>query len=73
MNKSHHRLIVPEMKEIEKDRDREKEGRKGGERAIPLTKSSKVLQSVYSYFRLLALEFFYEWKTTIYIHNTSRE
>ena len=35
MNKSHHRLIVPEMKEIEKDRDREKEGRKGGERAIP--------------------------------------
>ena len=35
MNKSHHRLIVPEMKEIEKDRDKEKEGRKGGEKAIP--------------------------------------
>ena len=48
MNKSHHRLIVPEMKEIEKDKDtREKEGRKGGERSIPLTKNSEVLQSVY--------------------------
>ena len=35
MNKSHHRLIVPEMKEIEKNRDREKEETKGGERAIP--------------------------------------
>ena len=50
MNKSHHRLIVPEMKEIEKDRDREKEGNKGrrkGNTSIPLTKSSEVLQSVY--------------------------
>ena len=46
MNKSHHRLIVPEMKEIEKDRDRENGGRKGNT-SIPLTKSSEVLQSVY--------------------------
>ena len=51
MNKSHHRLIVPEMKEIEKDVQRQGEGRKKGRRkgntSIPLTKSSEVLQSVY--------------------------